>query len=66
MRYEHTCETPIMLSIPDPKIKAKASMTPIAAAKSKAEEIEGSLFLSPTLPDIFPCVYQHRNLARGF
>jgi len=53
-------------SIPDPKIKAKASMTPTAAAKTKAEEIEGSLFLSPILPDMFPCAYQHRKLACEF
>jgi len=56
----------MLRSIPDPKIKAKASMTPIAAAKSKAEEIEGSLFLFPILPDIFPYAYQHRKLAWEF
>jgi len=56
MRFEHTWETPIMLrSIPDPRIKVKASMTPIAAAKSKAEDMDGSLFLSPISLDIFPC-----------
>jgi hypothetical protein len=61
---EHTCDTPIMLrSISDPRIKAEASMTPIAAAKSIAEEMEGSLFLPPLSLDMFPSVHHQRNLA---
>lgn len=56
----------MLRSIPDPRIKAEASMTPIAAAKSKADDMDGSLFLSPMLLGIFPCVYQHRKLACKF
>lgn len=67
MTFGHTCETPIMLrSIPDPRIKAEASMTPVAAAKNKAEDMEESLFLSPVSLDIFPSVHQQRKLARKF
>lgn len=56
----------MLRSIPDPRVKAKASMTPIAAARSKAEDMDGSLFLSPILLDIFPCMCQHRKLASKF
>jgi len=44
----------MLRSILDPRTKAKASMTPIAAANSKAEDMDGSLFLSPISLDIFP------------
>uniref|UniRef100_A0A0A9GXY3 Uncharacterized protein n=1 Tax=Arundo donax TaxID=35708 RepID=A0A0A9GXY3_ARUDO len=44
----------MLRSIPDPKINTEASTTPIAAAKSKAEDMEGSLFLSPFLLHKFP------------
>lgn len=47
---------PIMLrKIPAPKYKAKASMVPMAAAKSKAVETDGNRTLAPTSFKVSPC-----------